>query len=123
MGMDVGILKEAGIDYESGVKRFMDDAAFYESVLELFLEDTVLDRARIARAAGDRKALFACAHEMKGASGNADLAALFHASEALVELLRNDRGGDDEIESAYQEFERAYIAAKEGIRQAKAAGK
>lgn len=111
-------LSSAGIDYQAGKKRFIGDCELYEAVLSAFLEDTTLQRAQLALTQRDRKELLSCAHELKGASGNTDMTALYTACCALVTLLRGENATDTEVESAFERMESAYLIARDGIRRA-----
>lgn len=48
--MNIEILKKAGIDYDSGLDRFMGDTELYGTVLNLFLADHTMDDAVSARS-------------------------------------------------------------------------
>ena len=108
----------AGIDYQSGIKRFIGDWKLYEAVLGAFLEDTSLERAQLAMKKNDRDALLECAHELKGSSGNTDMTALYTACCTLVTLLREGDATDAEVKSAFERMESAYLIARDGIRRA-----
>ena len=112
--MNAARLRAAGIDYDAGVKRFLGDTDLYELVLQTFLQDTTLERAEAAFSDKQRDALFACVHELKGSSGNADMTVLYHATCALVELLRAGASTDEEIAESFQQFQTAYLSAKAG---------
>ena len=75
--MDISILESCGIDYSHGLARFLGDTALYESVLEMFLNDSTMDEARAAMSARDYQALFEAAHQLKGISGNQDMTMLY----------------------------------------------
>ncbi|MDO4560978.1 MAG: response regulator [bacterium] len=112
------ILLQYGIDYAGGLARFLDDQELYDSVLEAFLTDTLLAKARRAFEDGDRATLFSCVHELKGSSGNANMTALYEASCELVSLLRDNAGSDEEIAESFARFTDAYLLARDGIRKA-----
>lgn len=112
------ILSQYGIDYAGGLARFLDDQELYESVLEAFLTDTLLAKARRAFEDGDRATLFSCVHELKGSSGNANMTALYEASCELVSLLRDNAGSDEEVAKSFARFTDAYLLARDGIREA-----
>lgn len=116
--MDPSALRRAGIDYEAGVARFLGDKELYEEVLGAFLSETSLEEARTAFEGGDETRLLAVAHEVKGSSGNADMAILYEASCSLVALLRDESSGDGDLRAAFTRFEAAYLLAREGVREA-----
>ncbi|MDY4611311.1 MAG: Hpt domain-containing protein [Sphaerochaetaceae bacterium] len=111
-------LRQAGIDYEAGVRRFLGDKELYETVLTAFLADTAMERALSAFARHDRASLFASAHELKGSSGNADMTDVYATSCALVSLLRDATSTDDEIADSFMRLKEAYVNAMDGIREA-----
>lgn len=113
--MDLLLLKNYGIDYETGLSRCLNDQALYERILEMFLNDDILKRAKAALDAGDHKALFNCMHELKGASGNAAMTKLYAAACPLVDLLRGEDVNEAELLPLFSRMEDAYIKAKEGI--------
>lgn len=117
--MNINRLQQAGIDYKGGLARFLGDQELYETVLMAFLTDDNLEKARLALGRGDREALFSCAHELKGSSGNSNMTGLYAASCELVSLLRGgaDIGGA-ETAAGFARFEKAYNAAREGIKEA-----
>lgn len=117
-GVEIEILKAGGIDYEKGLARFMGKKELYERVLRAFLSDTAMDRAQEAYSSGNLKALLACAHEMKGASGNTDMTELCRASCELVELLRAGEPGRNELRDVFGNFRSAYLTVRAAISDA-----
>ncbi len=113
--MDIELLNEYGIRPKKGLARCLDDVELYEAILALFLESDALSRAQDAFARADHAALFRCAHEIKGASGNAELTELYEAVCPLVDALRTGGAADTEIEERFRRMEAAYNRAREGI--------
>lgn len=116
--MDTALLKQGGIDYEKGVARFLGDHALYEEVLLTYLADNAFSRAEEAYDAKDYKALFACAHELKGTCGNLDITTVYQAACALVELLRDGNYIEAAIISAFASLKAAYMVAQDAIQLA-----
>ena len=114
--MKIKQLESAGINYRSGVKRFLDDEELYESTLQLFLKDDLLDRAMKAYENKDYEALFDCAHEGKGSCGNLDIIVLYDLSSKIVELLRHDKKYSEELTVLYKEFVEKYQNVKKYIK-------
>lgn len=116
--MDIARLEEGGVNYRKGVDRFLGDAELYEQVLISFLNSDLLARAQKAYEARDCRGLFRCAHEMKGASGNADMEELYLVSCALTELLRNKEPDAAALDAAFIRFGDTYETAMNAIREA-----
>lgn len=113
--MDGKILTRYGIDYEKGLQRCTQDAAFYEMLLTMFLEDSSFARAKAAYEDMNRRKLFECLHELKGVSGNTAMTELYEAVCPLVELVRNGAADEAEITRLFTLVEDAYTRAREGI--------
>lgn len=114
--MDIGILKKHGIDYQAGVKRFMDDSRFYEHMLNEFLKDDNLEKAAEAFALRDYRQLFERAHALKGVSGTLDMTELFHSAGMLTEYLRGGAVPDEQkVAAMYAAMQAAYRKAAAGI--------
>lgn len=116
--MNTEILKEAGIDYEAGLARFLNNISFYENVLDAFARETALDRAKAAYRSDDIPALLEAAHEVKGSSGNVGLVNVFLAAGALTALLRKGDFSKEELDTAFSSFETTYRSAQQAIRRA-----
>ena len=117
--MNVEILIRGGVDYHSGVKRFMGDAELYETVLQqLLLSDTAFDRACRAYEKRDGAALRAAAHELKGACGSADITPVYEEAAKLVVLLRQPTCDWEEIAPVFDRFSQACQTARRAIEQA-----
>lgn len=116
--MNKATLIAAGVDYDSGCNRFMNDQELYEDVLRKFLEDGTMKQAEEAFAANDHKTLFLCVHTLKGVCGNLSMDGLYKTSIALTELLRNDSGTQAEISAGFARLCEEYAKVTDGIRSA-----
>ncbi|MDO4582256.1 MAG: Hpt domain-containing protein [Bacillota bacterium] len=116
--MDIARLELSGVNYGKGVERFLGDAELYEIVLMSFLDSDMLTRAEKAYEDKNYKALFECAHETKGASGNTDMEMLYRISCVLTELLRNGEPEADAVQAAFIQFRDIYQATLRAIREA-----
>lgn len=112
------VLQQAGIDYNAGVKRFMNDKGLYEAILTAFAGEDVLERAQAAYRAGNREELRRVVHEAKGSGGNAGLDVVYVPTCAFMELLRSESYTDDELAAAYGRFETAYETTRSAIKKA-----
>jgi HPt (histidine-containing phosphotransfer) domain-containing protein len=113
--MNVEALKKAGIDYDSGLDRFMGDASLYEMVLGLFLDDDSIEKAGAALSARDYSSMFEVMHGLKGVAGNEDMTALYKASSELVELLRGEVRDEAAVAGSFRRVSEIYNTAKLGI--------
>ena len=112
------LLMDAGVDYDSGVRRFMGKSGIYESVLLNFANDDTLRRALDSYNEGDIDRLMDSVHEIKGASGNMDMFRLYESASAMVALIRGRSFNEDELCSAFEKVKRAYSDVKSAIAEA-----
>jgi len=118
--MNSEILKSAGIDFEKGVARFLDDRQLYESILETFLDDDTLFRGKRSLEKEDYKDLYECVHMLKGVAGNTDMTQLYRNASALCDYLRKCGIVEkDKVISLFQEIEGTYHSVLAGIIAAK----
>lgn len=108
--MNIQILKDAGVDIDDVMKRFMNDTGFYEMVLGSFLKDTVFERAQNAYINGDTQELIRAVHDAKGSCGNMGFTDIFNNANAILGLLRNTEQAytKEELFKAFSDFETAY---------------
>ena len=115
--MNADALKEYGVDYCAGVRRFLDDSELYEEMLGEFLSDGSFMRLEQAVEAGEYLAAFEQAHALKGVSGNLDMTALYRTSSVLTEYLRyNDAPDAEKLRELFESTKTAYERVVEGIR-------
>lgn len=88
--MNITQLKEAGIDYEAGLKRFANKPALYEKYLVKFFSDTSFAELGTYIAEGNITEAFKCAHTLKGLSGNLSINSFYKHISVMVEALRNN---------------------------------
>ena len=114
------ILTKAGIDYEKGLSRYLDDAEFYEEVLIGFEEEDAFERAEKYFEAGDANGLLNAVHELKGVAGNVEMTELYKSSSEVVALIRAGKTDMDSLKAPMERVRAAYLRAKEGLAQAAA---
>ena len=78
-----------GADTETGLKRCMNNEAFYLRLVNMELGDANFTKLRDAIDARDAHGVFEAAHALKGALGNLSHTPLFEAASSLTELTRN----------------------------------
>ncbi|HPE96146.1 MAG TPA: Hpt domain-containing protein [Bacillota bacterium] len=117
--MNKAILIEHGINYDSGLRRFLDDTELYEKMLEAFLSDDSYKKILKAYSENNMKSLFDDVHTLKGTSGSLDLERLYKASCALSDYLKFNSTPDKGLVNAmYLQLQKAYDFTVEGIRLA-----
>lgn len=78
----------AGVNVDSAMARFLNNAALMEKFLRRFPSDPNYSLLCQAMAQGDTDAAFTAAHTLKGVAGNLSLDRLFAATSTVVESLR-----------------------------------
>lgn len=111
-------LRDAGIDYDAGLERFMNDKSLYEAVLRAYIEKDIRVRAKNAFDSGNMTELMKIVHEQKGSSGNAGFSVLYKKASALVALMRSENYSQFELKETYGEFEEEYIKVFEAVKSA-----
>ena len=115
--MDMALLTCYGIDGKKGLSRCLNDEKLYRMLLGMFMKEDAFDRAKAAMAAGDLHCVFQCAHELKGASGNASLTDLYNALCPRVDLVRVDGADQAEAQRLFADVEAAYVRARQGVEE------
>ena len=91
--LTIEMLKKFGADTEDGLKRCMNNEAFYLRLVNMGLADRNFDRLAAAVEAGRAGEAFEAAHALKGVMGNLSLTPLYEPLSKLTEALR----GKDEM--------------------------
>ena len=89
-------LKEAGVDLEDAVTRFVGREEIYEQFLYRFTDDKNLMQLEEYLAMDDINSAFKKAHTLKGLTGNYGFKKMYEAAVPVVEILR--KGSADGIE-------------------------
>lgn len=92
--MDFTLLKNAGIDTDSAIERFMDNEALYAKILKKFLDDTTFAELLNAVSEHSNDAALVASHTLKGLCGNLSMDELFRLFSEQVVLMRADRWDD-----------------------------
>ena len=99
-------LKEAGMDTDAALRRFVGSAELYGKFLNKFPEDENFSRIAPALEKNDYEAVLTAAHTLKGVSGNLGMTRLFNACSHTVALIRAEKY--DEAKQFYSELKAAY---------------
>ncbi len=86
--LTIEVLKTFGADTGDGLKRCLDNEAFYLKLVSKALEDKNFDMLEEAVAAGDLDNAFEAAHSLKGVLGNLALTPIYKPVYDITELLR-----------------------------------
>lgn len=87
--MDRQKMLEAGINYDTGLARFVGKVPLYEKYLYQFVEDTHFSQLKQEMERKDYNAAFKTAHALKGVIGTLSMDRLFAAVSDVVEALRS----------------------------------
>lgn len=99
-------LKDAGIDVNDALNRFMGNESLLERFLNKFVADQNFKKLGEAIAAKDNEAALAASHTLKGVCGNLSMTVL---SELLTKQVKAYRDGDPAAaESLMSEITAAY---------------
>ena len=94
--LTIETLRALGADTDEGLKRCMNNEAFYLRLVKMAAGDAGFDKLADALSAGDRKAAFEAAHALKGILGNLSLTPLYRIASEVTELLRAGTDADYE---------------------------
>lgn len=81
-------LREAGVDVDGALERFLGNTDLFHKFLIKFLDDSNMKKLRAAMAAGNVTDAFSAAHTLKGVCGNLSLIKLQKIVSEQTELLR-----------------------------------
>ena len=113
--MDKFKLIEAGINYDDGLRRFVNKTAMYENYLMKFLKDTHYQDMLTAIENGNVKSAFETAHALKGVVGTLGMDSLFQNMVPLVNLFR--AGGMEGCEALLRPVKQEYERVVEVLEQ------
>ena len=86
--LTIETLRESGADVDAGLKRCMNNEAFYLRLVPMALNDAGFEKLGAAVSAHDLDAAFEAAHALKGVLGNLSLTPLYEPVCEMTELLR-----------------------------------
>lgn len=81
-------LEAAGVDYETGLDRFMGNEALYEKFLIKFLSDTSYQTFVDSMQNGVMDQAERSVHTLKGTAGNLSFEQLFYSADTVVRAIR-----------------------------------
>ncbi len=83
-------LTDYGCNVKEAMSRFLNNEAFYEKCFHKFVEDKSFNKLTEAVAAGDTRACFEAAHDLKGTSANMGITPV---NTLIVEIVEEFRKG------------------------------
>lgn len=89
--MDFSLLKQAGINTDSAVERFMGNEPLYAKMLKKFVDDRTFEALAEAISEDNRKDALEASHTLKGVCGNLSIDMLFELFSKQVVLMRADK--------------------------------
>lgn len=114
-------LKNAGVDVETGLKRFMNNESLYMKFLTKFLSEPTYEKLRDCIQDEDYQEAFRQAHTLKGVSANLSMTLLTEKVSELVELLRNCENASGEVAEKAKEYmneiTERYLAVSDILKQ------
>ncbi len=105
--MNIAECSSAGINYKTGLVRFMNKRDMYEKYLLAFLKDESYEKLNEAMIAGDIHGAFSAGHSMKGVAGNLSMDTLYDALVPFVDALRGE-GNMEQAERLFPAVQMAY---------------
>ena len=86
--LTVDALRNLGVDVEDGLRRCVNNEAFYLRMVDKALGDLHTEELRAVMAAGDLNQAFEICHGMKGVLANLSLTPALAPASEMTELLR-----------------------------------
>ena len=90
----IDALRQMGADVDDGLARCMNMESFYLDLVNMALKDPGFEKLSDAVKAGDNKAAFEAAHDLKGIVANLSITPLSNEISEMTELLRKDQEAD-----------------------------
>lgn len=114
--MNKKILVECGVEYEEGLKKFMNKTELYDRLLKNFLSENSFELACEQEKAKDYNGLSKSMHAMKSATGTLSMNRLY---EMCCKINKDIREGSlNNVSSDFAEAYNEYKKICEGIRTA-----
>lgn len=92
--LTIDALRSYGANVDEGLRRCMNNEAFYLRLAVMAVEDGNFEKLHAALSGGDLDAAFEAAHALKGALGNLALTPMSAPVAELTELLRHKTPAD-----------------------------
>lgn len=108
-------LIDVGVNFNSGVNRFMNKEEIYIKFLKRIDGDENFGVLRQKIDEGDAEGAFAAAHTIKGVCANLSIDGINAIVNPMVEILRS--GSLENVEPMMQEVERVYADVVKVIRE------
>lgn len=108
-------LKDAGIDVEEAVTRFMGNEALFLKMLKKFVDDPNYSELQEAVSKKSSEEAFKASHSLKGVSGNLSIFNLYDHTTLQVSLFREERA--EEAFAMMDEIRNDYEKAVQAIRE------
>lgn len=107
-------MKEAGIDIETGLRRFSGKEPLYRKYLLKFFDDTHYQEALAAISVKNYKGVLEAAHPLKGIAGTLGCMDLFSTCDQVVQAIRSNEL--DKVEELFLAVTAAYEKTSAAIR-------
>lgn len=103
MSVLIDRLTDCGCDVQGAMGRFLNNEDFYGKCFGKFVNDKSFQAIGDAIKAGDAKAAFAAAHDLKGISANMGITPIYDKVVSIVEEFRAGRIPNDAL-SVWEEI-------------------
>ena len=108
-------LRQAGINVDTALERFMGNSDMYEKFLLRFFQDTNYEQLKKCVQQNDAEGAFGCAHTLKGVIMNLSMDVLTEEIVPMVEVFR--KGTCDGAQEYLSEFSARYERLQKSLNE------
>ncbi len=108
-------LEVLGVNFDSGLKRFMGNETLFLDFLKRFPKDTSFQEMMDAMEKEDYEAALKAAHALKGVTGNLSLDCLHDNLTILVEFFRENKL--EQVPEYVEKIKTSYVKLMEGMKK------
>lgn len=115
--MNLDLLREAGVDVEDGLRRFMNNEAMFEKYLKKFLDNDLYEPLveEMSKEPLQTREAFERAHALKGVCANLSMSSVMEVLHPMVEKLRV--GETEGVIEALPQLQQRYDRVMEAIKK------
>lgn len=113
--MNLEKLEKLGLDYKTGLSRFLGNSGVYFKFLNSFAYEPDSEKLKKAVETKDREAVFQTAHALKGITGNLSLNLLYEKICLVVEDTRHD--WNKKTQSDFDDYYASYLDVLSALKE------